>query len=117
THLYSGVGTDNAGEWYTSYFTKRGDSEINIQPIIDLTKQEVKEMAKHLNVPSSVIEKKPSADLWEGQTDEEELGTTYEQIDAYLLGKEVPLEDQKTIESLHKRTEHKRQIAPQMRLL
>lgn len=115
-HQYLVVGTDNAAEWYTGYFTKYGDGAVDIQPIIDLTKQEVKDMAIHLNVPSSVIEKKPSADLWEGQTDEEELGTTYKQIDAYLLGKEVPLQDQITIENLHKRTEHKRKIAPQMRL-
>lgn len=113
-HQYLVVGTDNAAEWYTGYFTKHGDGAVDIQPIIDLTKQEVKEMAIHLNVPSSVIEKKPSADLWEGQTDEEELGTTYEQIDAYLSGEEISQKDQKIIENLHKRTEHKRQIAPQM---
>lgn len=115
-HQYLVVGTDNAAEWYTGYFTKYGDGAVDIQPIIDLTKQEVKEMAMYLGVPSSVVDKQPSADLWEGQTDEEEMGTTYANIDAYLLGKEIPIKDKQTIEKLHNQTKHKRQIAPQMRL-
>lgn len=114
-HQYLVVGTDNAAEWYTGYFTKYGDGAVDIQPIIDLTKQEVKTMATYLNVPTSVIDKQPSADLWEGQTDEEEMGTTYTHIDAYLLGEDIPMKDKKTIEALHQRTEHKRKIAPQMR--
>lgn len=115
-HQYLVVGTDNAAEWYTGYFTKHGDGAVDIQPIIDLTKQEVKEMASYLEVPQSVIDKQPSADLWVGQTDEEEMGTTYEYIDAHLLGQEVPAEDKQIIENLHQRTAHKRQIATQMRL-
>jgi len=115
-HHYLVVGTDNAAEWYTGYFTKYGDGGVDIQPIIDLTKKEVKEMASYLNVPSAVIDKKPSADLWEGQTDEAEMGTTYDYIDAYLLGEEVPQQDKEIIETLHKRTEHKRQIATQLHL-
>lgn len=115
-HQYLVVGTDNAAEWYTGYFTKYGDGGVDIQPIIDLTKQEVAEMATHLGIPTSVIDKKPSADLWDGQTDEEEMGTSYRYIDAYLVGEEVPEADKKTIEALHRRTQHKRQIATQLRL-
>lgn len=115
-YQYLVVGTDNAAEWYTGYFTKYGDGGVDIQPIIDLTKQEVAEMATYLKVPQSVIDKKPSADLWIGQTDEEEMGTTYRYIDAYVSGKDIPDKDKATIEALHQRTEHKRKIATQLRL-
>lgn len=113
---YLVVGTDNAAEWHTGYFTKYGDGGVDIQPIIDLRKEEVFEMASVLGVPSSIIEKKPSADLWVGQTDEEELGTTYAYIDQYLRGETIPEADQKVIERLHAQTSHKRNIPPQCRL-
>lgn len=112
---YLVVGTDNAAEWFTGYFTKFGDGGVDLQPIIDLTKREVADMARFLGVPQEVIDKKPSADLWEGQTDEEEMGTTYEMIDDYLDGKPIPEEEREIIERMHDRTEHKRQIAPQFR--
>ncbi|MGY0693195.1 NAD(+) synthase [Virgibacillus sp. FSP13] len=105
---YLVVGTDNAAEWYTGYFTKYGDGGVDILPIVEFTKQEVREMASYLGVPEQIIDKKPSADLWEGQTDEAEMGTTYDTIDAYLRGEEIPETDKETIEQLHKRTEHKR---------
>ncbi|HEY4601182.1 MAG TPA: NAD(+) synthase [Cerasibacillus sp.] len=105
---YLVVGTDNKAEWYTGYFTKYGDGGVDLLPIIDLTKAEVREMAAYLGVPKEVIEKEPSADLWEGQTDEKEMGTTYDMIDAYLNGEPIPEEHQKIIKAMHKRTEHKR---------
>lgn len=110
---YLVVGTDNLSEWYTGYFTKYGDGGVDLLPIVDLTKTEVYEMANILGVPNEVIEKKPSADLWEGQTDEEEMGTTYDMIDRYLEGKPIPEKDKKLIEQMHSRTEHKRRIAKQ----
>jgi len=110
---YLVVGTENAPEWYTGYFTKYGDGGVDLQPIIQWTKQEVREAAQFLQVPESVIQKKPSADLWFGQTDEEELGTSYDYIDAYLNGESIPDKDRKVIEQLHERTTHKRQIATQ----
>ena len=110
---YLVVGTDNAPEWYTGYFTKYGDGGVDLQPIIQLTKQEVREAATHLGVPDPVIYKNPSADLWVGQTDEEELGTTYDYIDQFLKGESVPAKDQEVIEKLHHRSEHKRKIATQ----
>lgn len=113
---YLVVGTDNAAEWYTGYFTKYGDGGVDLQPIVDLTKSEVKEMAKHLQVPKEVIKKQPSADLWIGQTDEEEMGTTYEKIDAFISGQPVPDKDKQIILTMHERTEHKRNIATQLRL-
>ncbi|HLS61559.1 MAG TPA: NAD(+) synthase [Virgibacillus sp.] len=108
---YLVVGTDNASEWFTGYFTKYGDGGVDLLPIVEFTKAEVKEMAIHLGVPQAVIDKKPSADLWEGQTDEEEMGTTYDQIDAYLKGESIPEADRLIIEKMHQQTEHKRKIA------
>lgn len=110
---YLVVGTDNKAEWHTGYFTKFGDGGVDIQPIIDLTKSEVKAMAQELGVYQAIIEKEPSADLWEGQTDEEEMGTSYQMIDAYLNGEEIPEKDAQIIRQLHERSEHKRRIAPQ----
>lgn len=110
---YLVVGTDNASEWHTGYFTKYGDGGVDLLPIVDFTKEEVGEMARYLGVPEEIITKPPSADLWEGQTDEEEMGTTYAKIDAYLRGEEIPHADQLIIERMHTRTEHKRNIAKQ----
>src|SRR5690625_1749397 len=106
---YLVVGTDNASEWYTGYFTKYGDGGVDLLPIVPFTKGEVYDLAKHLGVPDEVIYKEPSADLWEGQTDEEEMGTSYKYIDAYLKGEEVPEKDRQLIEQMHQRTMHKRQ--------
>lgn len=111
---YLVVGTDNASEWYTGYFTKYGDGGVDILPIVDLTKTEVREMARFLGVPDEIINKQPSADLWEGQTDEEEMGTTYDKIDAYLKGENIPEEDRIIIDRMHQRTAHKRAIAKQL---
>lgn len=105
---YLVVGTDNASEWYTGYFTKYGDGGVDILPIVSFTKGEVREMAEFLGVPNDVIYKEPSADLWDGQTDEEEMGTSYDKIDAYLKGEQIPAKDQEIIEQMHQRTEHKR---------
>lgn len=115
-HNYLVTGTDNSAEWYTGYFTKYGDGGVDILPLVDFTKQEVREMAVCLGVPDEIIHKKPSADLWEGQTDEAEMGTTYDKIDAYLKGEEIPAKDKKVIESMHQRTAHKRSPAKQFHL-
>jgi len=110
---YLVVGTDNASEWYTGYFTKYGDGGVDILPIVEFTKGEVREMARFLGVPNEIIEKKPSADLWEGQTDEEEMGTSYDKIDAFLKGEAIPEQDREIIEQMHQRSAHKRAIAKQ----
>ncbi|MGD6774371.1 NAD(+) synthase [Sutcliffiella horikoshii] len=108
---YLVVGTDNAAEWHTGYFTKYGDGGVDLVPLVNFTKGEVREMAKVLGVPDSIINKPPSAGLWEGQTDENEMGTTYNMIDSYLKGEEIPEQDKQIIDRMHKRTEHKRQLA------
>lgn len=109
---YLVAGTDNAAEVITGYFTKYGDGGVDILPIANLTKREVYEWARYFGVPESIIERPPSAGLWEGQTDENEMGTTYNMIDDYLDGKNIPEADKKIIEKLNKRSEHKRNMPP-----
>ncbi len=107
---YLVAGTDNAAEILTGYFTKYGDGGVDILPIANITKREVYEWAKYLGVPNSIINKPPSAGLWEGQTDENEMGTTYDMIDDYIEGKEIPIKDKEIIERLNTRSEHKRNM-------
>ncbi len=78
------LGTGNLSEWLLGYFTKYGDGAADIAPIVHLYKTELKRLAGYLEIPESIIEKPPSAGLWEGQTDEAELGASYEQIDRIL---------------------------------
>jgi NAD+ synthase len=108
---YLVVGTDNAAEWHTGYFTKFGDGGVDLVPLVHFTKGEVRELAKALGVPDEIIHKAPSAGLWEGQTDENEMGTTYDMIDRYLKGEEIPEKDRNIIDRMHKISEHKRQLA------
>jgi len=79
------IGTGNLSERTVGYFTKWGDGACDLNPLAMLTKQEVYALARFLEVPNCIIDKKPSAGLWEGQTDEDELGMTYTQIDAYII--------------------------------
>ena len=81
------VGTSNKTELLLGYSTIFGDSASAINPIGDLYKTQLRDLARYLDVPKSILDKKPSADLWEGQTDEGELGFTYEQADKYLYEK------------------------------
>ncbi|QTM99942.1 NAD(+) synthase [Sediminibacillus dalangtanensis] len=111
-YQYLVVGTDNAAEFYTGYFTKYGDGGVDLVPLVSLGKGEVREMAEYLGVPDDIVHKQPSAGLWEGQTDENEMGTTYEKIDKYLKGEEIPQKDKEIIDQLHKKSAHKREIAP-----
>ncbi|MCS4536655.1 NAD(+) synthase [Mycoplasma sp. CSL7475-4] len=112
---YLVVGTDNEDELFIGYFTKHGDGGVDILPISRLLKNEVRLLAKHLNVPDSIINKKPSAGLWEGQSDEDELGFSYNDLDNYL-NNNLDLLDTNIkfkIERLHRATHHKRQKAYQ----
>lgn len=109
---YLVMGTDNAAEVYTGYFTKYGDGGVDLLPIANLTKREVYEWSRHVGVPIEVLEKAPTAGLWEGQTDETEMGTTYDMIDDLIEGKEIPQKDRDIIERLHRVSEHKRNMPP-----
>lgn len=109
---YLVAGTDNAAELLTGYFTKYGDGGVDILPLAHLTKRQVFEWADYLGVPQDVIDRKPSAGLWEGQTDESEMGVTYNAIDDYIEGKSIDEEDKKIIERMNRVTQHKRVMPP-----
>lgn len=85
------VGTSNKSELLIGYFTKFGDGGADLEPIGDLYKTEVRQLAKEMGVPEKIIRKVPSAGLWKGQTDEGEMGISYERLDAVLLGIELGL--------------------------
>ncbi len=79
------MGTSNKTEFLLGYSTIYGDSGVALHPIADLYKYQIRQMARYLGLPRSVIDKPPSADLWVGQTDEDELGFTYDQADQVLF--------------------------------
>ncbi len=79
------MGTSNKTEFLLGYSTIYGDSGVALHPIADLYKYQIRQLARHLGVPSSIVDKPPSADLWAGQTDEQELGFTYNDADQVLF--------------------------------
>ncbi|QIW09838.1 NAD(+) synthase [Francisella sp. LA112445] len=105
------IGTDNACEWYMGYFTKFGDGAADILPLVNLKKSQVFELGKYLEVPQNILDKAPSAGLWQGQTDEDEMGVTYSEIDNFLDGKEVSEQALERISFWHNRSHHKRTSA------
>jgi len=102
------AGTGNRSEAYMGYFTKWGDGAYDFNPIADLTVTEIYEFLRYLHAPKAILEKAPSAGLFEGQTDEQEMGVTYAAIDRYLLTGEASEQDRAVIERFHARSEHKR---------
>ncbi|MCI8829141.1 MAG: NAD(+) synthase [Ruminiclostridium sp.] len=102
------AGTGNASEYYMGYFTKWGDGAYDLNPIADLTATEVFEFLRYLKAPEAVITKAPSAGLFEGQTDEEDMGVTYAAIDRYIQTGEAEEKDKAIIDRYHSRSEHKR---------
>lgn len=103
-------GTTNLSEYTIGYSTKYGDSGVDISPIIDFTKTEVLELARYLNIPEKIIDKKPSAGLWEGQSDEDELGFTYEALDNYILTGEGSSDLINRVEYLKEINKHKKNM-------
>ena len=106
------IGTDNADERYTGYFTKYGDGGVDLLPIGHLLKSEVVQACKLYGLPKDLAERIPSAGLWEGQTDEGEMGITYKVLDDFLLGKPVDESSKARINHLHKISQHKRDPLP-----
>lgn len=92
--------------------TKGGDGLADFNPVSTLTKHQIRILAEYLEIPKEIIEKSPSADLWDGQTDELEMGFTYEDLDKYLLTGKGSKSLIEKIEILHKRSEHKRVEMP-----
>lgn len=101
------AGTGNRSERYVGYFTKWGDGACDFNPIADLTVGEVYGMLEYLGAPESIIKKAPSAGLFEGQTDEKEMGITYAAIDRYILTGEAEPDDKAKIETRHAANAHK----------
>ncbi len=110
---YVVVGASNRSELSVGYFTKHGDSGVDIMPIGNLVKRQVRELAGFLGIPQEIIDKPPSAGLWQGQTDEEELGCSYEELDNYLLTGKASPELREKLESMLRASDHKR-LLPQI---
>lgn len=119
------VGTGNKSELLMGYFTKWGDGGADLLPIGDLYKTQVRELAAQLDLPRAIRERAPTAGLWEGQTDEAELGLPYSEIDQILFGFEqlrrpeeiaaatrLPLDQVRRVEGVMERTRHKRRPPP-----
>lgn len=104
------AGTGNRSEIYMGYFTKWGDGAFDFNPIADLTVNEVYEFLEYLGAPQNIIAKAPSAGLFEGQTDEKEMGISYSAIDNYLLNGTATEANLKIIERFHRVSEHKRNL-------
>ncbi|MCA1057020.1 ammonia-dependent NAD(+) synthetase [Rossellomorea aquimaris] len=107
------LGTDHSAEAVTGFYTKFGDGAADLVPLFRLNKRQGKAMLKELDCPEHLYNKKPTADLEDNKPqlpDEEALGVTYEQIDDFLEGKEVPEEASKIIENHYLKSQHKRHL-------
>ena len=122
---YLVIGTSNKSELLVGYYTKWGDGASDLLPMGDLYKSQVYALAEELEVPKGIVDRVPTAELWEGQSDEEELGITYVKLDKILLGLErqmsldeisnntgISIDSIKRIDKLIKFTIHKRVFPP-----
>lgn len=109
------AGTGNRSEIYMGYFTKWGDGASDFNPVADLTATEVFDFLRWLKAPAHIVEKAPSAGLFEGQTDEAEMGVTYRAIDTFLTEGTADEKDLRIMERYHARSEHKRNPIPTYR--
>jgi len=105
---YMVAGSGNRNELSVGYFTKYGDGGVDILPLGNLVKGQVRELASFLGIPQQIINKPPSAGLWQGQTDEDELGLSYEELDRYLVTGKTSPELKEKIESMIAASNHKR---------
>ena len=101
------AGTGNRSEIHMGYFTKWGDGASDFNPIADLTAGEVFAFLEYLGAPRQIIDKAPSAGLFDGQTDEQEMGVSYAAIDAYILAGTASEKDRAIIERYHRQSGHK----------
>jgi len=120
---YLVIGTGNRTELAIGYFTKYGDGGVDFEPIGALYKCEVREVAKILRIPEKIIDKPPSAGLWEGQTDEDEIGMTYDRLDEIIYRLDYNLDikglnkqDVDRVKKMMKGAEHKNRIPPKFEI-
>jgi NAD+ synthase len=123
------LGSSNKTEWLSGYFTKHGDGAVDLMPLADIYKCQIRQIAEYLGIPRSIIMKPPSAGLWQGQTDEEEMGITYDLLDLILYATEIGLSEEEIINNLNisaaivggilkrvRANEHKRRLPPILKL-
>jgi len=108
------TGTGNRSEIAIGYYTKYGDGGVDLLPIGGLLKSEVRELARELGVPARIIDRPPSAGLWAGQTDESEMGFTYEDLETFLTSGPTSVAESTAarIEKLITASHHKRALPP-----
>ena len=104
------AGTGNLSEGYMGYFTKWGDGAFDFNPIADLTVTEIYDFLRFLNAPEFILSKAPSAGLFDGQTDEEDMGISYKSIDRLLLNGMADMQNRAIINRFHESSEHKRKM-------
>ncbi len=109
---YMVVGSGNRAELAVGYFSKYGDGGVDIMPLGNLVKGQVRELASFLGIPQEIINKPPSAGLWPGQTDEDDLGFSYDELDRYLVAGQASNEVRGRIESMMAAGDHKRLPPP-----
>lgn len=109
-------GGGNKDEITLGYFTKYGDSGVDLLPLADLLKGEVWATAEYLGVPREIIDRPPTAGLWEGQTDESEMGLTYKELDAYIATGDAPEAVKEKVENAKRRSAHKKLFPPMAKL-
>lgn len=107
---YLVVGPTNKSELTIGYFTKHGDSGVDIMPIADFVKSEIYELAEYLGVPDELIYKVPTAGLWENQTDEDEMKMSYKELDEYIINGKADDSIKKRVDAMYNASEHKRNI-------
>ena len=112
---YLVAGTGNKSEFTVGYFTKYGDSGSDLMPLVDFTKKEIYELAKYLGVPDKIIQKPPSAGLFENQTDEDEMGFSYDDLEKFINNEKIDSNIEEKIKRMVKISEHKRNFAKSFR--
>jgi NAD+ synthase len=113
------VGTGNRSELMVGYFTKYGDGGVDLLPLGSLYKHQVRDLARSIGVPENLVQRPPSAGLWAGQTDESEMGITYEELDGILeaieTGSDLTRFSPETVQRVQDmvvRSAHKRSMPP-----
>ena len=118
SHGYLVAGTGNKSELAIGYFTKYGDGGVDVEPLGELYKWQVRQLALHLGVPQPVVDRPPTAGLWAGQTDESEIGITYDDLDAMLAAiesgetQDVPGDLLAKVQRMIAASDHKRAMPP-----
>lgn len=109
---YLVLGPTNLSEYTVGYFTKHGDSAVDMMPLASFVKHEIRDLARALNIPEEIINKPPTAGLWEEQSDEEEMGFAYDVLDEYIERGNGPKDTIEKIEKMNRSSEHKRKYPP-----